>query len=77
MNKNIATELNQQRFGERVLVIDSTHNTTHYGCKLITISVVNPENNRGYPSVFCITSHENSKALSALWKVLKVTAKYN
>ena len=54
------------------MVIDSTHNTNQYKCKLITISVIDPENNRGYPSVFCISSHENSKALIALWKTIQV-----
>ena len=54
------------------MVIDSTHNTSQYGCKLITISVVVPSNNRGYPTVFCISSRENAKALAALWQSLIV-----
>ena len=58
-------------FGQRVLVIDSTHNTNQYGCKLITISVVDPQNNKGYPTVFCVCSKENSTLL-ALWKIINV-----
>ena len=37
-----------------LLAIDATHNTTPYGFKLITVMVVDPSTNAGYPVAFCI-----------------------
>ena len=37
-----------------MLVIDSTHSTTQYKYKLVTILVVDPRNNRRYSAVFSV-----------------------
>jgi hypothetical protein len=56
----------------RLLAIDATHNTTPYGFKLITVMVVDPQTNSGYPVAFCIAPSENERCVRALFMTLKV-----
>jgi hypothetical protein len=61
------------RFGNRLLAIDATHNTTCFGFKLITVSVVEPNSNYGFPVLFAITSGESGPYLNAVFVSMKVT----
>lgn len=60
-----------QNYGE-LIAIDGTHNTTPYGYKLITLMVVDPSTNSGYPVAFCICGSENEKCIKAFLLTVKV-----
>lgn len=47
------------KHGHDLFGIDSTHNTTLYGFKLISLMVVDQDSNSGYPVSFCVSSGEN------------------
>ncbi|XP_053388439.1 uncharacterized protein LOC128551562 [Mercenaria mercenaria] len=51
-----------QKFGERILCMDSTHGTNSYLFKLITLLVVD-EYKRGYPVAFCVTNREDETTI--------------
>lgn len=63
-----------KRFGS-YFIIDSTHNTTEYGFKLITIVVVDKATNKGYPACYSIASKENRHAMNALFSCLRVSVR--
>ena len=55
----------------RILCIDSTHNTTHYDFKLVTI-LVKDNTDTGVPVAHLVTNHENEKVLTVFFReVLK------
>lgn len=60
-----------KRYGS-LLAIDATHNTTPYGFKLITLMVVDPATNSGYPVAYCLAPSEKEKCIKAFLQTVKV-----
>ena len=52
-----------KKFANRIVCMDSTHNTNQYGFKLITL-LVPDEFRRGYPVAFCLTNKESEDAVT-------------
>jgi hypothetical protein len=63
---------NLNAFGNQLIAIDATHNTTCFGFKLITCFVVDPHGNCGLPVLFTIASGESGKYMTALFTIMKV-----
>ena len=58
------------KFAERVLCIDATHNTNMYSFQLITLMVID-EFRKGYPVAFCISSREDTHTISIFLDAVK------
>jgi hypothetical protein len=63
---------NLQKFGNELISVDATHNTTCFGFKLITCFVVDPHGNCGLPVLFTIASGESGKYMHAMFTTMKV-----
>jgi hypothetical protein len=63
---------NLNRYGNRMISIDATHNTTRFAFKLITCFVVEPNSNRGLPVLFTISTGESRKCMKAVFSMMKV-----
>jgi hypothetical protein len=63
---------NLKQFGNRLLAIDATHNTTCLGFKLITCFMVDPHGNCGLPVCFTIAPSESGLYMNAMFQLTQV-----
>ena len=59
-----------EKFGGRIVCMDSTHSTNSYSFKLITLMVPD-EFRKGYPIAFCISNREDETAISLFLSAVK------
>lgn len=60
------------KHGHDMFGIDSTHNTTLYGFKLISLMAVDEDSNAGYPVTFCLSSGESKFFLRVMFTEIMV-----